>query len=857
MKLRGFRRAAVLLLCLTLLLPLLPQGLPAASADEPGETAARESRIIVSLGDSFSSGEGIEPFYGQDAPIASRVQNPDWLAHRSENVWSGMLRLPAVSGQMRDHRNTNWYFVASSGATTEHIKRTGSVVIDHETGRKEGEQNQDYDRDGLKGSKNLPGQLDVFYETPGLDRYDVDYVTITIGGNDVGFSKVLMKAHHTILSTEMYDYIDKQLADFYKKGGIYYKLRDAYRRIAEAAPNATILVAGYPELLDCSGNGPAFNYYESTYINMAVRILNKRIQALIGECRDDGMKIEFVDVVPAFKNHQAYSDDPYLNPIYYYKKDQDLKAFDLFALEIASQYSMHPNISGARVYAECVQAVIDRLEGEKSGARPVRETSDVRNVVLVLDTSGSMEGEPLRETKYAAAEFVETVLREDAGIGLVCYDDNAVMVADFSKNELALKDAVDGLYVGGMTNTEAGLACAAKMLAETEAEKKIIVLMSDGMANVGRVGEDLAAYAEELKADGIYIYTLGFFQYVGWERPEVQASMEAIASPGCHYEVDNAANLRFFFGDVADQINGQKYVYVRIACPVDVQVTYEGETLSSADNCTRTSFGSLTFEESESSGYGYGGDDRTKILRLREGAAYSIEIFGNGEGTMNYTAGFMDENGEYTDMREISDVPITAQTKIRGNADRNDATTLDVDEDGDGIIDRTYREGGPPIPEKTDLSFLLWIGLGLLAVGAAAFFLLRARKRTAGVPAAAYGAAAGREAPARPEPRMETAPKAEPRADPAPKPGTDAFAPAKPGADAFAPAGALDAFANAAAGPKPAPEPPAEPEPAPEPPAEPEPAPKPVKVISGKFCGHCGAPVTEGMPFCGRCGKRL
>ena len=41
---------------------------------------------MVSLGDSYSSGEGIEPFYGQNESTADKVKNQDWLAHRSEKV---------------------------------------------------------------------------------------------------------------------------------------------------------------------------------------------------------------------------------------------------------------------------------------------------------------------------------------------------------------------------------------------------------------------------------------------------------------------------------------------------------------------------------------------------------------------------------------------------------------------------------------------------------------------------------------------------------------------------------------------------------------------------------------------------
>lgn len=45
-----------------------------------------KQKIMVSLGDSYSSGEGIEPFYGQNEKISKKVNNPDWLAHRSEKA---------------------------------------------------------------------------------------------------------------------------------------------------------------------------------------------------------------------------------------------------------------------------------------------------------------------------------------------------------------------------------------------------------------------------------------------------------------------------------------------------------------------------------------------------------------------------------------------------------------------------------------------------------------------------------------------------------------------------------------------------------------------------------------------------
>ena len=75
------------------------------------KTDTKGSRIIVSIGDSYSSGEGIEEFYGQNESTTNKVHNQDWLAHRSEKSWSGRLTLDGVKGSMSENRNTNWYFV--------------------------------------------------------------------------------------------------------------------------------------------------------------------------------------------------------------------------------------------------------------------------------------------------------------------------------------------------------------------------------------------------------------------------------------------------------------------------------------------------------------------------------------------------------------------------------------------------------------------------------------------------------------------------------------------------------------------------------------------------------------------------
>lgn len=353
----------------------------------------------------------------------------------------------------------------------------------------------------------------------------------------------------------------------------------------------------------------------------------------------------------------------------------------------------------------------------------IPQSSGERDIVLVLDTSGSMEGTPMNETKKAANHFINTILKENADVGIVTYADDARRNSEFSTDEKGLNEITNSIYASGGTNMEAGLAAAVEMLNGSSAKKKIIVLMSDGMPNRGKEGDALISYADEIKSGEMLIYTLGFFENMDeGSKAYAQQLLEGIASDGCHYEVTDADSLVFFFGDIADQINGQKYIYIRIACPVDVTVSYKGERLCSNEKRlnTRTKFGTLTFEENENSTEET--DDRIKILRLKEGTEYDVQIRGTGLGRMNYTIGFMDEEGKYSDLRKFPYIKITGKTVIDTVAANSGETLLNVDEDGDGKYDLKYKAEQNSRGELVRTP--IWVYAAIAAAGVLGFMML-------------------------------------------------------------------------------------------------------------------------------------
>lgn len=364
---KTLKRLAAGLLCLAFVLTAAPFA--------PRKTAkADDDRcIVVSLGDSFASGEGNEPFFGQEiTDIRQRQKNTqaweDWLAHRSMIAWSARLCVNEESTgfPVPVQRGKNWFFAAASGAVTENIVKT-PYNSDRVRQIHPGEQKKEYDRDGVFGTYYLPGQLNIF-DSGLFDPEDVDFVTVSIGGNDVGFTKVLeLAVRNGLFSSDLYEDINKKLRHFYDPGSTHDDILDAYLRIHAAAPNATIIVVGYPGLLslDSTVGCPLFNLNEREYIDGAVTEFNKRLRLLVEECRDGyGVDIVFCSVEEAFFGHEAYSIlyEPFINPIYFGKKSQDLLENIRLKGEnkdVISFYSMHPNNAGLAAYAECVQKKIN------------------------------------------------------------------------------------------------------------------------------------------------------------------------------------------------------------------------------------------------------------------------------------------------------------------------------------------------------------------------------------------------------------------------------------------------------------------------------------------------------------------
>ncbi|CAM04444.1 GDSL-like lipase/acylhydrolase family protein [Saccharopolyspora erythraea NRRL 2338] len=240
--------------------------------------AADAATNYVALGDSYSSGVGSREYFEDSGDC---LRSPKSYAQ----LWADA------------HGVDSFTFNACSGATTDDVNS---------------------------------GQLD------GLGA-DTTLVTISVGGNDVGFSSVVQDC---LLGND--EGCDNAVSAAEEKGRseLPGKLDTTYANIKQAAPNAEVVVLGYPRLNQPTGGCgiPGFSEAKRQRINAGADVLAEVISE-----RASAAGFTYADTRDAFEGHGVCSSSEWIN-----------------GPSNPLQESFHPNTSG---YAEGYLPVLNSVTG--------------------------------------------------------------------------------------------------------------------------------------------------------------------------------------------------------------------------------------------------------------------------------------------------------------------------------------------------------------------------------------------------------------------------------------------------------------------------------------------------------------
>ncbi len=178
------------------------------------------------------------------------------------------------------------------------------------------------------------------------------------------------------------------------------------------------------------------------------------------------------------------------------------------------------------------------------------------NLAVVIDRSGSMQGDKIRKAKEAAVMAVGRLNSADI-VSFIAYSSGAEVLVPATKliDKQAVCNRINSLSAVGSTALFAGVSKGAAEIRKFLEEDRVnrIILISDGIANVGPSSPfELGQLGASLVKEGIAVTTIG----LGGGYNEDLMSMLAEKSDGNHYFAENAVDLaRVFTGELGDVLS--------------------------------------------------------------------------------------------------------------------------------------------------------------------------------------------------------------------------------------------------------------------------------------------------------------
>lgn len=159
------------------------------------------------------------------------------------------------------------------------------------------------------------------------------------------------------------------------------------------------------------------------------------------------------------------------------------------------------------------------LARPRLGLSEVRVSSEGVAIVIALDVSGSMEAEDFQAggrrinrldiSKQVIEQFIRG--RDSDRIGLVVFATHAYtqcpLTIDYEVLQMLLAEVKLGILDGQRTAIGSALAASLNRLRDAEAKSKVVILVTDGNNNAGKI--DPLTAAEMAKTLGVKIYAIG------------------------------------------------------------------------------------------------------------------------------------------------------------------------------------------------------------------------------------------------------------------------------------------------------------------------------------------------------------
>lgn len=203
---------------------------------------------------------------------------------------------------------------------------------------------------------------------------------------------------------------------------------------------------------------------------------------------------------------------------------------------------------------------------------PVRMDSEKRKdepgvaMVLVIDRSGSMSGQPLEMAKAAAKATADTLSGDDL-LEVIAFDSSPTRVVKMTsaKYRARIQNDIARIQPGGGTEIFSAIDAAYQDLNATRARKKHVILLTDGQAPQGGIRETV----QSMVAEGQTVTSVG----LGSGVDETLLRMISDTGGGRFYKVADPTQLPRVFTRETEMISRsaavEEYFQPRVVAPAD------------------------------------------------------------------------------------------------------------------------------------------------------------------------------------------------------------------------------------------------------------------------------------------------
>lgn len=174
------------------------------------------------------------------------------------------------------------------------------------------------------------------------------------------------------------------------------------------------------------------------------------------------------------------------------------------------------------------------------------------DVLLLMDVSGSMAGEPIKQTKDAAKGLVQQLAPNDR-VAVMSFADTVKLVQDFTTERGQVSAAIDGLVAKGNTALYDATAAAAFKAGTSGSSRRAIILLSDGAQDGVKVKTTRDQALAAATNAGVSFFAIG----EGKDIDRAYLTQLATASKGRYLEAPKLTDLSGLFASIGQLLTSQ------------------------------------------------------------------------------------------------------------------------------------------------------------------------------------------------------------------------------------------------------------------------------------------------------------